>query len=126
MKILVTGAAGFIGSHTSERLASLGHEVIGVDNFNPYYSVEFSLGELENIHQFRVRDNNSACKCVMVREDSNMLSLVNIGDTLPLKFNFKNSPHLSEYLKTEIQFIIKQEEGLFKGHYFVGFEILGS
>lgn len=40
MKILVTGAAGFIGSHTSERLHSLGHEVVGVDNFNPYYSLE--------------------------------------------------------------------------------------
>lgn len=39
MKILVTGAAGFIGSHTAERLQSLGHEVIGVDNFSPYYSV---------------------------------------------------------------------------------------
>jgi len=39
MKILVTGAAGFIGSHTAERLNSLGHEVIGVDNFSPYYDV---------------------------------------------------------------------------------------
>ncbi|MEO6348674.1 MAG: NAD-dependent epimerase/dehydratase family protein [Aquaticitalea sp.] len=40
MKILVTGAAGFIGSHTAERLKSLGHEVVGVDNFSPYYKVE--------------------------------------------------------------------------------------
>ena len=40
MKILVTGAAGFIGSHTCERLKSLGHEVIGLDNFNDYYSLE--------------------------------------------------------------------------------------
>jgi len=40
MKILVTGAVGFIGSHTAERLISLGHEVIGVDNFSPYYSVK--------------------------------------------------------------------------------------
>lgn len=39
MKILVTGAAGFIGSHTAERLHGLGHEVIGVDNFSPYYSI---------------------------------------------------------------------------------------
>ena len=39
MKILVTGAAGFIGSHTSERLKQMGHEVIGVDNFSPYYDV---------------------------------------------------------------------------------------
>jgi nucleoside-diphosphate-sugar epimerase len=40
MKILVTGAAGFIGSHTSERLVKSGHHVIGVDNFNSYYSVK--------------------------------------------------------------------------------------
>src|SRR5210317_1854841 len=40
MKVLVTGAAGFIGSHTEERLKDMGHEVIGVDNFSPYYSLE--------------------------------------------------------------------------------------
>ncbi len=40
MKILVTGAAGFIGSHTAERLKASGHEVIGVDNFSRYYSLE--------------------------------------------------------------------------------------
>ncbi len=39
MKILVTGAAGFIGSHTSERLKELGHHVVGVDNFSPYYNI---------------------------------------------------------------------------------------
>ncbi|WP_028282803.1 NAD-dependent epimerase/dehydratase family protein [Olleya marilimosa] len=39
MKILVTGAVGFIGSHTCERLHDLGHEVIGLDNFNNYYSL---------------------------------------------------------------------------------------
>ena len=39
LKILVTGAAGFIGSHTCERLHSLGHTVIGIDNFSPYYDV---------------------------------------------------------------------------------------
>lgn len=39
MRILVTGAAGFIGSHAAERLHDLGHEVIGLDNFNDYYSV---------------------------------------------------------------------------------------
>lgn len=40
MKILVTGVAGFIGSHTAERLLDMGHQVIGVDNFCDYYSVE--------------------------------------------------------------------------------------
>ncbi len=37
MKILVTGAAGFIGSHLAEKLAGRGDEVIGLDNFNDYY-----------------------------------------------------------------------------------------
>ncbi len=37
MRYLVTGAAGFIGSHLTERLLSLGHEVVGLDAFIPYY-----------------------------------------------------------------------------------------
>lgn len=38
MRILVTGAAGFIGSHLAEKLVQLGHSVVGVDSFNDYYS----------------------------------------------------------------------------------------
>lgn len=38
MRILVTGAAGFIASHLCEKLRDLGHEVVGLDNFNDYYS----------------------------------------------------------------------------------------
>ena len=37
MKILLTGAAGFIGSHLAERLLAEGHSVTGLDNFDPYY-----------------------------------------------------------------------------------------
>ncbi len=40
MKILVTGTAGFIGHQVAEALLDLGHEVVGIDNFNPYYSVD--------------------------------------------------------------------------------------
>ena len=39
MKILVTGAAGFIGSFTAKRLAERGETVVGLDNFNDYYDV---------------------------------------------------------------------------------------
>lgn len=40
MKILITGAAGFIASHLCEKLKSLGHDVYGIDNFNDYYDVK--------------------------------------------------------------------------------------
>ncbi len=39
MKILVTGAAGFIGYHVARTLLRSGHAVVGLDNFNDYYSV---------------------------------------------------------------------------------------
>ncbi|HEY8953101.1 MAG TPA: NAD-dependent epimerase/dehydratase family protein [Candidatus Dormibacteraeota bacterium] len=37
MRVVVTGAAGFIGSHLSERLLAAGHEVVGIDSFADYY-----------------------------------------------------------------------------------------
>ena len=39
MKIIVTGCAGFIGSHLCEKLLSLNHNVYGIDNLNDYYNV---------------------------------------------------------------------------------------
>ncbi len=38
MRVVVTGAAGFIGSHLSERLLAQGHDVVGIDSFSDYYS----------------------------------------------------------------------------------------
>lgn len=49
MKSLVTGAAGFIGSHCAERLLSLGHTVIGIDNFSDYYNVALKQKNAETI-----------------------------------------------------------------------------
>lgn len=56
MKILVTGAAGFIGSHLSHRLLARGDEVIGIDNVNDYYDVNIKydrLKRLEKLEGFR-------------------------------------------------------------------------
>ena len=48
-KVLVTGAAGFIGFHLSERLTKLGNEVIGLDNLNDYYDVNLKVDRLRQI-----------------------------------------------------------------------------
>ncbi len=50
-RILVTGAAGFIGSHLVERLLNEGHLVTGIDNFDPFYSKETKLQNLKEANK---------------------------------------------------------------------------
>ncbi|MDC8830354.1 NAD-dependent epimerase [Alteromonas gilva] len=49
MKILVTGAAGFIGAAVSRYLANRGEEVVGIDNINDYYDVNLKHGRLKQL-----------------------------------------------------------------------------
>ena len=49
MTILVTGTAGFIGSHVAHRLLDRGDRVIGLDNLNDYYDVSLKLARLERL-----------------------------------------------------------------------------
>ena len=49
MKILVTGAAGFIGFHTAQRFLARGDEVVGLDNLNEYYDVKLKQARLARL-----------------------------------------------------------------------------
>lgn len=52
-KILVTGAAGFIGFHTTTRLLQEGREVVGIDNLNDYYDPTLKAARLEQLDNFQ-------------------------------------------------------------------------
>ncbi|AUM00709.1 protein CapI [Rhodocyclaceae bacterium] len=70
MKILVTGAAGFIGMHTSERLLARGDEVVGLDNLNDYYDPrlkEDRLARLAPHANFRFVKLDVADRAAMAR-----------------------------------------------------------
>ncbi|NOQ34306.1 MAG: NAD-dependent epimerase/dehydratase family protein [Methylococcaceae bacterium] len=53
MKILVTGTAGFIGSHLALKLLERGDEVIGIDNLNDYYDVNLKLARLKRLEDYQ-------------------------------------------------------------------------
>src|SRR5262247_3426560 len=86
-RILVTGAAGFIGSHLSERLLDLGHTVIGMDNL--------ITGALPNIAHLTGRD------FVFVRHD--VTNYINLEGPLDQIFHFASPASPIDYLRVPIQ-----------------------
>lgn len=84
MKILITGAAGFIGMHTVQKMAALGHEVIGLDNINAYYETDLKYARLaelgikrENLEYNKKVDGNTNIQFVLldIQDAGNLNSL---------------------------------------------------
>ena len=49
MRVLVTGAAGFVGAATTHRLLNRGDDVVGIDNLNPYYDPKLKAARIERV-----------------------------------------------------------------------------
>lgn len=58
-RVLITGAAGFIGMHTSIRFLKEGWDVVGLDNFNDYYSVSLKRDRVKEIRRSAIENRNT-------------------------------------------------------------------
>jgi len=89
-----------------------------------YYSVEFLLIGCSFVYQFKIWNISTKGICVLVKEDSDLLHHVKVGDVLNLRYCPTDSSLPSELLETEIKHITRDEQGRFKGVYLVGLSIL--
>lgn len=97
MNFLVTGAAGFIGFHVSQRLLAAGHQVVGIDNLNDYYDVNLKHARLNLIKAdpgFTFIEMDLADRDVMASlfEQQKFQRVIHLGAQAGVRYSIEN-PH---------------------------------
>jgi UDP-glucuronate 4-epimerase len=113
MRVLITGAAGFIGMHTSLKLLARGDEVIGVDNLNDYYEVSLKKARLARLqanpnfsfHQVDIAERKAI---ESVFSDTRPDRVINLAAQAGVRYSLTN-PHA--YIDANIQGFINILEG---------------
>ena len=104
MRVLVTGAAGFIGMHLSERLAREGNEVFGVDNLNSYYDVSLKKSRLSLLDRsenfsFMETDIRNEKALSMAFNNSDPHCVVHLAAQAGVRYSIENP---REYVSTNV------------------------
>ena len=97
-KVLVTGAAGFIGSHTCDELLSRGHKVVGLDNLNDYYPPERKEANVEEVREadkegrfhFIEGDIRNAADLDAIIEEGEFDAIVNLAAMAGVRVSIDN------------------------------------
>lgn len=95
MKVLVTGAAGFIGFHATRELIATGHEVVGVDNLNDYYDVSLKqarLAELKKLDgfEFHTLDISDTGALEKALGDTPITHILNLAAQAGVRYSLDN------------------------------------
>ncbi|MES5952580.1 NAD-dependent epimerase [Bacillus fungorum] len=103
MKVLITGAAGFIGSHLSKRLLKEGYEVLGIDNVNDYYDPQLKVDRLKWIEdsnfKFKKLDLENREGLNEIFEEYKPQIVVNLAAQAGVRYSLEN-PHA--YIESNI------------------------
>ena len=97
MKILITGAAGFIGYHLSQRLLAAGNKVRGIDNLNNYYDVNLKQARLQQLlphsnFQFSCLDISDRIAIDRLFKENKFDCVVNLAAQAGVRYSLEN-PH---------------------------------
>ena len=113
MKLLVTGAAGFIGMHVAARLLADGHVVIGIDNLNDYYEVSLKHARLRTLasdNQFAFHQIDLADRLAMEQlfAEHDFDCVINLAAQAGVRYSLDN-PH--SYIDSNITGFLHILEG---------------
>lgn len=89
-----------------------------------YHSVEFKVTEQGYLYQFKIWNVSDRGMCLLVRDDSEILNDIAVGDILDMKYYTTDFSRPAQKLKTQIKHITKEDHGRFKGHHLLGLHII--
>src|SRR5699024_2988644 len=112
VKILVTGTAGFIGSHLAKRLLDEKHEVIGIDNLNDYYDVQLKRDRLKvllnnSLKNYEVNLADKEAVAEVFRQEKPDI-VINLAAQAGVRYSLEN-PHV--YIDSNINGFVNILEG---------------
>ena len=89
----------------------------------PFQSVEFFIDGVECPHQFRIWSGEPASMFVLVKQSSEILQHLKVGDVMAMKYYTSDSFCPTRTMETEICHITREDKGRFQGHCLVGLAV---